>query len=51
MLVCGGDMNVKLSKMDGSKMDTAQPKSLIRKINSILEETGILDVWRDFYPS
>lgn len=50
MLICGGDMNVRLFKLDSSKTDIVQQKSLIRKINSIMEETGILDIWRDLNP-
>lgn len=51
MLICGGDMNIRLSKLDSSKKELTQQKSLIRKINCIMDETGIIDIWRDFYPT
>ena len=32
-------------------MDVAPQKSLMRKIRNTMDEIGLIDVWRDFYPS
>lgn len=55
IVIYGGDWNIHLNpKLDSSKNSHAT--SLINdvntsKINVLLTELGILDLWRDFYPS
>ena len=53
LTVCGGDFNIRLNpKLDSSTISTSsQNNSLIRKVNSYIEELGIADVWRELHPS
>lgn len=44
-------MNIRLSRLDSSKANIVQQKSLARKINCIMNETGIINVWRNANPS
>ena len=48
VLICGGDMNTRLSKMESSTSNLGHSKPTINKINSIMKEIGIVDVWREF---
>lgn len=48
VLICGGDMNIRLSKMESSTSNLGHSKPMINKINSIMKEIGIVDVWREF---
>lgn len=51
-MICGGDFNVRLNpKLDSSRGSSSQSGSLCRKINSLMEDAGIIDVWREFHPS
>ncbi len=51
MVVCGGDFNIRLNpKLDFSS-PSRQNSPLISKVNSYIEEMGIIDVWRELYPS
>lgn len=48
---CGGDWNICLNpKLDSSK-NSLNSTLLHRKINVIMAELGVLDLWRDFCPS
>lgn len=51
VLICGGDMNRRLLKMDSSGSSLGHSKPIFNKVHSIIEETGITDVWRDLYPA
>lgn len=46
VIICGGDLNIHLDP----KHDSVTMR-LHRKINALMTELGILDFWRDFYPS
>ncbi len=51
VLICGGDFNIKLNvKLDSSRPSIRQTKTS-RKINVAMQEMGLMDVWRDFFPS
>ena len=51
ILICAGDLNQRLQPhLDASAGDTG-PKPLTRKINLIMSELGIVDVWRASHPS
>lgn len=51
LIVCGGDFNIRLNpKLDSSTLPS-QNNPLIRKVNSYIEELGIIDVWRELHPS
>lgn len=48
--ICGGDFNVRLNpRLDSSGSGSTQPIS--KKINIVMKELGVLDVWRDLNPS
>lgn len=49
VLVCGGDMNMRLSKTDSSTSDPGHSQLTTNKVNSIMKELGAVDVWRDLY--
>ena len=53
VLVCGGDMNIrsKRSKMESSASNLGHSKPIINRINSIMEQIGIVDVWRELNPT
>ncbi len=51
VLICGGDMNIRLSKMESSTSNIGHSKPMINKMNSIMKEIGIVDVWREFNPT
>ena len=52
LTICGGDLNVRLNpKLDSSGGSSPQSSSLRRKINSVLQDSGIVDVWRKLHPS
>lgn len=50
-LICGGDLNV----IRDHNLDTTNAKRskthLTRNLNILLEEMGMIDVWRDQHPS
>ena len=51
VLICGGDLNVRLNdKLDSSGASTGQTK-INKKINTVMREVGIIDVWRDLHPT
>lgn len=50
VLICGGDLNVRLNdKLDSSGTGTSLTK-INKKINTVMREIGIIDVWRDLHP-
>lgn len=51
VLICGGDMNIRLLKMDSFGFNPGHSKPLVNKVNCIIKEIGITDVWRDLYPT
>ena len=51
LLICGGDLNIHLQpKVDTSNGKAQDTKSLIKKINTLFEEVGLIDIWRDLHP-
>lgn len=50
-LICGGDFNFRLNPGLDSSNPSNQSNPLIRKVNSYMVEMGIIDVWRELYPS
>lgn len=51
ILICGGDFNVRLNpKMDASSGNPV-PKPISKKLKGLMSETGIVDVWREMYPT
>ena len=50
VVICGGDFNIRLTKRDSSGTAT-QNNPISRKINSLMEELGIIDVWRELHPN
>lgn len=52
ILVCGGDLNVRLNpKLDSTGGNLAHSNTISRKIRAIMSEMGIIDVWRDLNPT
>lgn len=50
--ICGGDFNVRLNpRLDSSGSFSSQSKPLSKKMNVIMKELGVTDVWRDLNPS
>lgn len=50
VVICGGDWNLRLNP----NMDASKNLPLLvthKKVNNLLTDLGILDLWRDFYPS
>lgn len=50
VVICGGDFNIRLTKRDSSGT-VAQNNPINRKVNSLLAELGIIDVWRELHPT
>ncbi len=51
-LECGGDFNITLNPLlDLSGTRISQSKKVTKKINSVLSELGLIDVWRFLNPS
>lgn len=50
VVICGGDFNIRINSQQDSSRNTATTL-LHRKINALMTELGILDLWRDLYPS
>lgn len=52
ILICGGDLNVHLQpELDSSNKKVIFSKPIHRKINTLMNDIGIIDVWRDLYPN
>lgn len=49
VVVCGGDFNIKLSNMDSSAT-TGLNNPISRKVNALMGELGMIDVWRELHP-
>jgi len=50
--ICGGDFNVRLNpRFDSSGSFSSQPKPISKKMNVIMKELGVTDVWRYLNPS
>lgn len=50
VVICGGDLNIRLDPKQDSSKKSAMTK-LHRRLKALMTELGILDLWRDFYPS
>lgn len=50
MVICGGDFNIRLDQNLDSSCKSTQNSSLSRKVKSLMEELGVIDVWRDLHP-
>lgn len=52
LLICGGDLNIHLQpKLDSSIRKTHDVKSLHKKVDTLFEEVGLIDIWRDLFPN
>lgn len=51
ILIWGGDMNIRLSKLDYSGKSIISQNQVRKKINTILKEIGIIDIWRNINPN
>lgn len=50
--ICGGDFNVRLNpRLDCSGSFSSQSKPISKKMNVIMKELGVTDVWRYLNPS
>lgn len=50
IVICGGDWNIRLNpNLDSSKNSKLTP--LHKKIKIVMNELGIVDLWRDLYPT
>ena len=50
-IICRGDINTRLiPKLDSSR-GNPDFSGISKKINNLMKETGIIDVWREIYPS
>lgn len=50
VVICGGDFNIRLDPNLDSSSKTNQSNSMSKKVKSIMEELGVIDVWRDMHP-
>ena len=51
LLICSGDLNIHLQpKLDTSSRKTHDKKSIHRRVNTLLGEFGLVDIWRDLFP-
>lgn len=51
ILICGGDFNIRLNpKMDSSN-GRSDAKNISKRINTLMHEMGIVDVWREANPT
>ena len=51
IMVCAGDLNQRLQPHLDASAGDMEPKPLARKINLLMNEVGIVDVWRELHPS
>lgn len=50
-LICAGDFNVTLNPtLDSTGIRTSRPPKITKKINLLLSEIGLLDIWRHLNP-
>lgn len=51
LLICGGDLNIRLRpELDSSNGKTPNSSTLHKKVRFLLEEAGLIDIWRDLFP-
>ena len=50
-LICGGDFNIRLNPRLDSSNKKSDLKAISKKVNALMKEVGIIDVWRELYPS
>lgn len=52
VLICGGDLNIRLNPiLDSSNVHIRQPKLINKKFKLAMEDIGLVDVWREINPS
>ena len=51
ILICGGEFNVRLNPRLDASSGNPEFKPINRKINALMKELGIIDVWREINPS
>ncbi|KAF7653255.1 hypothetical protein LDENG_00085580 [Lucifuga dentata] len=51
VVICGGDFNIRLNPLLDSSGTSTHCIHLIRKVKSQMEELGIIDMWRELYPT
>ncbi len=50
-LVCGGDFNIRLNPRLDSSSVKPHSKGISKKVNALMKEVGIVDIWREMYPT
>lgn len=51
LLICGGDLNIRLRpELDSSSRKVPDSGTLHKKVCTLFEEVGLIDIWRDFFP-
>lgn len=50
-LICGGDFNIRLNPRIDSSNGKSDSNAISKKVNALMKEVGIIDVWRELYPS
>ncbi|KAJ0033658.1 hypothetical protein NQD34_000765 [Periophthalmus magnuspinnatus] len=51
-LICGGDLNIRLQpELDSSNRRVPESNTLYKKVSSLFEEVGLIDIWRDLFPT
>lgn len=51
LLICGGDLNIRLRpELDSSNKKVPESSTLHKKVNTLFEEVGLIDIWRDLFP-
>lgn len=51
LLICGGDLNIRLRpELDSSNGKVHDSSTLHKKVRFLLEEAGLIDIWRDLFP-
>lgn len=51
IVICGGDFNIKLNPRLDISNSINQENALIKRVNILMKEFGIIDVWRELYPN
>lgn len=49
--ICGGDFNITLNAELDSSNGKGDPRKIGKKINHLMEDIGVTDVWRDINPT
>lgn len=50
ILICGGDYNVVMNHNLDTTSSKNSKKHLTKSINTLVQEMGLIDVWREFHP-